>query len=887
MTGKFFLIDGHSHLFRAFYALRGLSAPDGRPTNAVFGFTAMIRKLLDAHTPDFLAVAFDMPGPTFRHELFPEYKATRDHPPDELLVQVPMAREVLDAMRIPVFARQGYEGDDVLGTVAREASERGLDVYLVTSDKDAQQLLAPHVQMFDTKKGVAITMESLRERDGIVPGQVVDAMALSGDATDNVPGVPKVGPKTALKLIREHGTLEEVLSRAPDMKPSKLRDNLIAFADQARLSKRLVTIDTHVPLEFDVEQCRVKPLDLDRMRPVYEAFGFRQLLGEMNVEPTRDDADYHRVDTPEAFDGFLKKLSAQKRFCLDLETTSASPMAARIVGLSFSWQTKEAWYIPVRAPLGEKTLDEKVVLAALAPMLTDEGIGKIGQNLKYDAVVLRNCGIELAGIVFDTMIAAYVLDAERRRYSLAALAADMLDYRMIPIKDLIGSGKKQITMDRVPVDTVCEYACADADIAWRLAERLEKQLRDQGMLELFSSIEMPLIPVLIEMEYNGIKLDGDVLKGMSGWLAEQIAALEKEIHESAGEEFNVASPKQLSRILFEKLGLPVSKRTKTGPSTNSDVLGQLAVGHKLPALVLEFRQLSKLKSTYVDALPQMVNPRTGKIHTSFNQTATATGRLSSSDPNLQNIPIRTELGERIRKAFVTSRPEYVMLAADYSQIELRILAHICADETLRRAFEEDQDIHRFVAAQINGVAPEEVTSSMRRAAKAVNFGIVYGLTPYGLSRDLRIPVAEAAAFIDEYFARYPGVKQFIEATLERAREAGHVTTLCGRRRALPALNDSNRAMRSFAERAAVNTVIQGTAADMIKIAMVRILARLREERVRARMLLQIHDELVFELPSEEQEQISALVVEEMTGALELDVPIKVNVATGQNWQEAK
>ena len=887
MTGKFFLVDGHSHLFRAFYALRGLAAPDGRPTNAVFGFTAMIRKLLDTRAPEFLAVAFDMPGPTFRHEMFPDYKATRDHPPDELRVQIPMAREVLDAMRIPVFARQGYEGDDVLGTLARQADEQGLDVYLVTSDKDAQQLLTPRVQMFDTKKDEVLTEKALRERDGIASGQVVDVMALSGDVTDNVPGVPKVGPKTALKLIREHGTLEEVLARALDMKASKLRENLIAFADQARLSKRLVTIDTHVPIEFDLEQCRVQPHDLARMRPVYERFGFRQYLAGTDVEPTRDDADYRQVDTSAAFDGFMKKLSAQKRFSLDLETTSAMPMEAHIVGLSFSWQAKQAWYLPVRAPLGEKTLDEKVVLAALTPILTDEGIEKIGQNLKYDAVVLRNHGVELRGIVFDTMIAAYVLDAERRRYGLAALAADMLDYRMIPIGDLIGSGKKQITMDRVPVETVCEYACADADIAWRLAERLEKQLRDQDMFELFSSIEMPLIPVLIEMEYNGIKLDGDVLKEMSGWLTGQIAELEKEIHKIAGEEFNVASPKQLSKILFEKLGLPVIRRTKTGPSTNSDVLKQLAVGHKLPGLVLEFRQFSKLKSTYVDALPQMVNPATGNIHTSFNQTATATGRLSSSDPNLQNIPIRTELGERIRKAFVPSRPEYGLLTADYSQIELRILAHICADETLRRAFEEDQDIHRFVAAQINGVAPEEVTSAMRRAAKAVNFGIIYGLTPYGLSRDLRIPVGEAAGFIDEYFGRYPGVKRFIHETLEQAREAGYVSTLCGRRRSLPALNDSNRAVRSFAERAAVNTVIQGTAADMIKIAMARIHVRLREENVRARMLLQIHDELVFELPSEEHEQITAVVVEEMTGALELDVPIKVNVATGQNWQEAK
>ena len=887
MTGKLFLIDGHSHLYRAFYALKGLTTPDGRPSNAVYGFTAMIRKLLQDHAPEYLAVTFDVPGPTFRDEMFPEYKATRQRPPDEFRAQVPMAYDVLEAMQVPILTKPGYEADDVFGTVAREAAEQGIEVFIVTGDKDAQQLLNSRIRILDTMKDVVMSEETLRERDGISADQVVEVMALAGDSTDNVPGVPKVGRKTALKLILQYGTLENVLAHVDEVKGPKLRENLKNFADQARLSKKLVTIDTHVLIEFDLEQCRVKPPAAELLVPVYERLGFRQFLAEFSPAPTKEEAAYHLVNTPELFEKFSEQLKQCSRFSLDLETTSASPMAAKIVGLSFSWQEKEAWYLPVRAPLGEKTLSEERVLDALRPILADESVDKVGQNLKYDAVVLRNHGVELRGIVFDTMIAAYVLNAERRRYSLSTLAADMLQYRMIPISDLIGRGKKQITMDLVPVERVCEYACADADIAFRLAVLLEKQLREQDMLDLFTSVELPLIPVLVEMEYNGIKLDVTVLEQMSEWLSEQIGALEKEIHTEADEEFNIASPKQLSKILFEKMGLPKGRRTKTGASTNSAVLEQLAIGHRLPGLVLEFRHLSKLKSTYVDALPQMVLVATGRIHTSLNQTATATGRLSSSDPNLQNIPIRTELGERIRKAFVPSEPSLLLLAADYSQIELRILAHISGDQALRKAFAEDVDIHRFVAAQIHGVAPEEVTSGMRRAAKAVNFGIIYGLTPYGLSRGLRIPVSEAAAFIDGYFERYPGVKRFIDETIDQARKAGFVSTLCGRRRALPALNDENQMSRSFAERAAVNTVIQGTAADMIKIAMHRIHRRLRDERMRTRMLLQVHDELVFELPPDEERQAGSLIKEDMEGALRMDVPIKVQLAVGKNWQETK
>lgn len=887
MAEKFFVVDGHSHLYRAFYAIRDLTTPDGRPSNAVFGFTTMLRKLINEHQPDYLAVAFDLPGPTFRHQLFSDYKATRKVPPEELSVQIPMTREVIEAMGIPIFTCENYEADDILGTLARLASEKEIDTCLVTSDKDARQLLGPQVSLLDTMKNELTTADTLRERDGIAPDQVVDVMALSGDTSDNVPGVPGVGQKTALNLIHEHGHLEEVLRRAEEIKKPKLRANLMAFAGQARLSKRLVTIDTHVPIEVAFEQCRLHAPEAERLKPIYEKLNFRSFLEELGIAPTPEANDYHLVDTPDKFQRFLTELKKQKCFSVDLETTSASPRAAKIVGLSFAWKEREAFYLPTRAPIGEKTLALTEVLDLLGPILNDESIGKIGQNIKYDIVVLLNYGVRLRGVAFDTMIAAHLLDSERRRYSINALAADMLGHRMTPISDLIGKGKKQITMDCVPIRDVCKYACADADIALRLAGLLEKQLQAQGLRKLYDTIELPLVSVLADMEYEGIGFDATVLKEMSGWMGRQMETLTKAIHAEAGEEFNVASPKQLAAILFDKLGMPKGKRTKTGASTNSSVLEQLAITHPLPGIVLEYRKLSKLKSTYVDALPQMVLANTGRIHTSFHQAGTATGRLSSSDPNLQNIPIRTETGERIRRAFVPSAPDHELLSADYSQIELRILSHLSGDTELSRAFREDEDIHRFVAAQIHGVTPEKVTPEMRRIAKAVNFGIVYGQTAFGLSRTLRIPVDQAETFIQEYFHRYPGVKNFIDETIAQAHANGYVATLCGRRRPLPGLNDSNHNLRQFAERAAVNTVIQGTAADMIKLAMIRLHSRLRKADTRARMLLQIHDELLFDLPREEEECVRAAATEEMVGALALEVPIKVNIAVGMNWMEAK
>ena len=889
MAPKLYLVDGHSHCYRAFYAIRDMNAPDGSPTNLVYGFLSMLHKSLRDGKPDYVAVAFDTLAPTFRHEMFPEYKANRPPAPDELHAQVPVVREVLAAYGIPVFEAEGFEADDVIGTLARQATEQGVETWLLTSDKDAEQLLGPLVCMYDASKDKRTTVESLAEQKGVTPEQIPDVMALSGDSVDNVPGVPKVGPKTALRLIQEYGDLESVLAAAEGMKQSKVRENLIAHADAARLSLRLVTIDVDVPVALDLEACRVGEPDAPRLRGLFERLGFRRYLDEMGAAPAEDseDKDYRLVDTPNAFAKFLAELRKQKRISLDTETTSTRPTEARLVGLSVSWGARTGYYLPLRAPAGSATLGLDETLEALRPVLEDPEVEKTGQNLKYDIIVLRRHGVEVRGVAFDTMLAAYALNASTRNYGLDALALSFLQYRCIPISELIGKGRKQLTMDQVPVDAVVDYAVEDADIAWRLTEVLEARVRDEGFDALLREMELPLMAVLVDMELNGIRVDADRLREMSRWLADRVVELEERVQQEAGVRFNPSSPKQLARVLFEDLGLPVQRRTKTGPSTDAEVLDQLAPLHTVPALVLEYRQALKLKNTYVDALPVLISPETDKIHTSFSQTATTTGRLSSSDPNLQNIPVRTEEGNRIRAAFVPSEPGWLFLSADYSQIELRLLAHLSGDPALVEAFRNDEDIHRVVAAQVFAVPLEEVTSEQRRAAKAVNFGIVYGLTPYGLSRDIGVPVGEAAEFIKSYFERHPGVREFIDATVESAREKKYVETLRGRRRLIPDIDASDAGRRNFAERAAVNTVVQGSAADMIKLAMIRIHSRMREADSPARLLLQIHDELLFETPPDAREELEALVVAEMEQAMPLDVPVRVNVAVGANWQEAK
>ncbi len=908
MPKRLFLIDGHAHCYKAFYGIPHLTSPDGRPTNAVYGFTGMLMKLLKKQKPDYIAAVFDSPGPTFRHEQYAEYKAQRKPMPDDLRPQIDLIKQVVEAANVTLVALQGYEADDIIGTLAKQASAEGIDVYIATGDKDALQLLDEHTRLYDTKRGEEYTADNLAEDKGLRPDQITDMMALSGDTSDNVPGIRGIGPKTALKLIQDYGSLENVFDHVDEISAKALKRRLSEGGEVAEVSRKLVTIDTNVQLEVCPTDCAVREPDKEQLRKLFTELGLKRLLkgldddapesgtGVPPVAPAdapepadegRGDVRYHTVDDEKALAKLAGQLAKQKRISIDLETTSQHPMKAAIVGFSFAWKTHEAYYVPVAGPLGSTTIPLAKALGHLRPVIESAAPAKIGQNIKYDAIVLRNAGVRMLGIAYDTMVAAYLINPDRRRYNLDDLALGYLHFRKIPTSDLIGKGKNQITMDRIEVPTVAEYACEDADTVVRLFDVLSPELDERGLAELAGELEFPLIEVLAEMEYTGIKIDAAALAEISEALAKSIDVVGREIIEEADEEFNIDSPKQLSAILFDKLKMPPSKKTKTGYSTDADVLGELAVQYPIAAKIARYRAMKKLKSTYADALPKMIHPKTGRVHTSFNQTMTATGRLSSSDPNLQNIPVRTAEGREIRRAFVASDPGSVLLSADYSQIELRILAHFSGDEALRDAFLNDLDIHAFVAAEVNGVGIDDVDGDMRRRAKAVNFGIIYGLTPYGLSKDIGVPVGEAKQFIDAYFARYGRVQEFILGVIERAQNDGYVSTMFGRRRYLATIHSRNDVERRYAERMAVNAVIQGTAADMAKIAMNRIHRRIEDEARPSKMLLQIHDELLFELPAEAVEPEREMIESEMTGAANLDVPVKVNVSVGQNWLEAK
>ena len=911
MARKLFLIDAHSYLYQAFYAIRQLNAPDGQPVNAVYGFTNLLMRLFTEIKPEYIAVAMDAPGKTFRHERYKEYKATRKEMPTELRSQIPLIREIMEAFGVPVFTVPGFEADDIIAAIARHAEKDGVETLIVTRDKDAKQLLSDRIKMFNTKDDSAYTPEDLKREWGITPEQVVDLLALMGDHADNIPGVPGVGEKTALALIHEYGALEDVLKNADKVKGKKLSESLKQYADQARMSREMVVLRTDVPVKMeDLEQWRPGVnLDTGKLAALFEKLGFKRFLQNLarlregiapreekaietalsNVEgevETIDPAHYHLIDSAEALKSLCAKLREREEFAVDTETTSAFPMQADLVGMSFSWKKGEAYYLPFRGPDLAWRAELRAALDALRPVLENRRTEKVGQNLKYDMLVLRRHGVELRGALFDTMVAAWMIDSSRTAYGMDLLARDYLNYKKIPTSDLIGKGKNQITMDQVPVKRVCEYACEDADIAWRLARALEPMLGKEDLQSLFRGVEMPLVNVLAEMEYNGVALDREFLAQMSQEIGVQIDALAVRIHREAGEEFNISSTQQLAEILFKKRGLAPVKKTKTSLSTDAEVLESLAkeTDDPLPALILEYRQLTKLKSTYIDALPLMINGETRRVHTSFNQTGTATGRLSSSDPNLQNIPVRTELGKKIRRAFVAGSPDRMLLTADYSQIELRMLAHLSRDESLTRALEEGQDIHRAVAAQVYGVKQSEVTPEMRRQAKAVNFGIIYGQSAFGLAREIGISVPEAKKFIDAYFARYGKVRSFLDGVIRNAESDGFVRTILNRKRTIPEITSQSPAHRSAAHRTAMNTVIQGSAADLIKVAMNGIYEKIAGSD-EIRMVLQIHDELVFEVLVGDAEKYRELVEKEMTGAMKLRVPLKVDVAVGHNWLE--
>jgi DNA polymerase-1 len=899
-------VDAHSLIFQVFHAIPEMTSPKGEPVAAVYGFTRDVLQLWETRQPDAIFCAFDLPGPTFRHKFYDAYKADRGEMPADLVPQIPQICEVLDALGIPVVTSEGFEADDVLATLARQCDELGANLLIVTGDKDCRQLITDRVSLFNIRKNEVYDAASLLADWGIRPEQVVDFQALVGDKVDNVPGVPLIGPKIAQDLLARFETLENILNNPTAVAGAKKQQNLVEHRGNAILSQRLARLDTNVPLTPDWFAARDRPIDHQRIEELFRDFGFRSLgqrvaaldqKAPIQVKPPDVEAKYHIVDTPEKLTELVDLLNKQTLISVDTETTSTDPTIADIVGYALAIQPGEGFYIPVRGPAGETVLPPDEVLETLRPILENDAISKIGQNLKYDYIALRRAGIKLAGIQFDTMIASYLLDAGERSHNLDELALRYLEHETIKIESLIGKGKNQKRMDEVPIAAVAPYAAEDAEVALRLYPLLAKRLEEQGLETLNEVAEVPLIEILGDMEFAGVAIDMTRLAELSGQYRKKLDELTGEIEDLAGHPLNIGSPKQLAELLFSELKLPVIKRTKTGASTDASVLEELAEMHPLPAKIVEHRQYAKLLNTYVDALPTMVHPEDKRVHASFNQVVAATGRLSSSNPNLQNIPIRTAEGREIRSAFKAGPAGWKLLAADYSQIELRVLAHFSGDETLLKAFANNEDIHTLVASQVQGVPLDAVDSNMRRQAKAVNFGIIYGQSPFGLAKGLGISKEEAAVFIETYFARYPGVLRFMTETLTRCRQQEYVSTLLGRRRYVQGVRpvplglreEKTGALRqlNLAERTAVNSVIQGSAADIMKLAMIGVSRRLAEVRLPATMLLQIHDELVFEVAPEAVDDLARLVIKEMSQVMTLAVPLGVDAKFGDNWAECE
>ncbi len=899
----FYLLDGHAQVFRAYYApFRPLTSPSGESVKAVHVFTQLLLNLIHKQKPDFLAIAFDVADATTdRRTDYAPYKAQREAAPDDLGPQFQRVFEVVHALGVPTFMVNGQEADDVIATIAKRLGDAGEDVELriVSKDKDLHQILTPRVVLWDPTDGSTIGPDELWEKRGYRPEQAVEIQTLVGDPTDNVPGIKGVGMKTAAKLIELYGTADAVIAHADEQTP-KLRENLLAGAEGLALTRRLVTLKDDVPLDFELAACATPVVRKAQVRDLFETLGFRTLLEQVPDDgpeaeaaaqpPVAVSTEYHQVDTPEALEALVGALSEQKAFAIDTETTGLSVVDADLVGYAISWQTGHGYYVPVRSHTGA-VLDPDLVREALRPALEDEGVLKVGHNLKFDLSVLEREGICVQGPLFDTMIAAALLNPERRGNGMDDLARDLLGHTCIPITDLIGKGKSQISLLEVPLDTLSTYAAEDADVTWRLYTWLRGELdaADDDLRRLFEDLEMPLVRVLAAMERAGVTLDVDRLVEYKAHLQARIERLRAEVMEAAGCTFNVDSPKQLGEVLFGQLGFRVVKKTKTGSSTDAETLETLAAetSHPLPEKVLEYRELTKLLGTYVDPLPGYVSPHTGRLHASFHQTGAATGRLSSSDPNIQNIPIRSDAGREIRRAFVACDDEHLLLSADYSQVELRMLAHFSEDDALMSAFHEGRDIHAFVASQIYAVPLEEVTPLQRSVAKTVNFGIVYGQTAYGLARTLRIPPGDAQAFIDTYKGTYVGLDRFLRRCVDEAVDTGYVRTILGRRRPIPQVRSRNFNERALGERLAINTVIQGSAADLIKRAMVQLDARLTREGTGALMLIQVHDELVLETPKAHADAALKAVVEEMQGALPLRVPLRVDASLAPNWLEGK
>ncbi|MGN7613343.1 DNA polymerase I [Magnetococcales bacterium HHB-1] len=898
---RLFLIDGTAYIYRSFYAIRNLSRKDGFATNAIFGFTKMLKKLLDEQKPSHLAMVFDAKGPTFRHQLDDNYKANRKPMPDALRGQIPIIKAIVSALNIPIFEVSGVEADDVLATLSKQALVEGMPAVIVSGDKDLMQMVRQGIVQYDPSKDIWFDAEGVKDHWGVEPDKIVDLLALTGDSADNIPGVPGIGKKTAAMLLRDFGSLESLLERLDTIKQPKRRQNLLEHAEQIVQSKTLVLVRQDVDVSYDESLCLRREEDLEQLFEIFKEMEFFSLIkswdgGKTEVvssvvddEPEDEkECSYQTIITSQDFEVFMDRLKQESIFSLDTETTSKDPVQAELVGLSFSWKSYEAVYIPVAhvdTPDGQLPFES--VLSALKPILEDPNYKKVGQNLKYEYVVFKKYGIQLTGIAEDSMILSHILYGGSRRHNLDVIAELELGRKTISFKEVAGVGKKQLRFDQISLDKAGPYACEDAEVTWQAVEKMAPRINaTESFLSLYDTIERPLIDVLGDMELFGVLVDQEVLRSLSLKWADRLAVLEEKIHQLAGETFNINSPKQLGEILFDKMGLKGGKRTKTGFSTNVTVLEKLSEkGHELPARVLDYRSLTKLRSTYSEALLKLLDPSTGRIHTHFNQAATSTGRLSSSDPNLQNIPIRTEEGREIRKAFIAENG-YRLLAADYSQIELRLLAHMGKVDVLKDAFLKDQDIHAHTAAELFAVDQHAVTSEQRRMAKTINFGLIYGMSPFGLAKRLDVPLSEARRYMDLYFTRYHGVKEYMEEAKAFARDKGYVETLAGRRCYIPEINSTRKQMREFAERTAINAPLQGSAADVIKRAMIDLHQRLRENHLKSRMLIQVHDELVLEVADEEISVVQDLVRETMEGAYTLSVPLKVDMGLGLNWAEA-
>jgi DNA polymerase-1 len=920
-----YLVDGSSYIYRAYYAIRHLSSPGGFPTNAIYGFIQMLLKLLKDYNPQHVAVIFDAGRTTFRTEMYPEYKANRAAMPDDLRMQMEPIREVVRAFNIPTLELQGYEADDIIGALAGRFAAQGGKVVVVTGDKDLMQIVTDHVTLLDTMKGKESGVADVIERFGVAPELVIDILGLSGDSSDNIPGVPGIGEKTAAKLIQEFGSLDTLLARADEVK-GKVGEKLREFRDQALLSRRLATIELNVPLEVDLESLTAREPDQEALNSIFKKFGFTTLIKELTGKATLSVENYYTVTDEVELEALITELEQAGEFAFDLETTSLDPRLAEIVGFSFSFRDHEAYYIPVGhlttqhqcsdtqksgqtgfdfaqkaqtsrdcdmdgADRGLRLIDgqlpKSAVFDRLRHLLENPAMRKVGQNIKFDMQVLANNGIFLAGVWFDTMLASYLFNPSRHGHGLDALAQEHLNHRMISYHDVAGSGKGQINFAEVNLEAAARYAAEDADATWLLRRKFEPLLAEGGSDVLFHTVEMPLVSILAGMENHGVLLDCTLLDGLSADFAGRMGALEEQIFSLAGEQFNLNSPKQLGEVLFDRLGLKSGKKNKgkTGWSTDNEVLIALAEEEEIVRLILDYRSVAKLKSTYTDALPRLVNPRTGRVHTSYNQTVTNTGRLSSSDPNLQNIPIRSDEGRRIRHAFIAP-PGHVILSADYSQIELRVLAHLSGDKVFCHAFANDEDIHTRTAAEVFGLFPEMVTPEMRRQAKTINFGIIYGQGAFSLAKQLGIPRKTAEDFINTYKERHHGAIEFLDSCIREAEEHGCVRTILGRRLPIPDIKSSNGNVLAFARRNAINYPIQGSAADIIKCAMIRVDSRIRSEQLQSRMIMQVHDELVFEVPEHELLKMEQLVEEEMEHAVDTEVPLKVDISHGANWSEA-